>query len=132
MPCAGLRCVTSNSGTSRDYAGFYLSVSAEAVFSSALRERLAAWSEFALAPLIRTIRAAQEAGFIRPGDPGAMGDILVDLLEGANNRVRLREASDVGPSMSDTLFDQRWAVFQAALGVPPSDSEPGGITGRNW
>ncbi|OHT19358.1 TetR/AcrR family transcriptional regulator [Edaphosphingomonas haloaromaticamans] len=103
-------------GSSRDYAAFYLSVSAEAAFSPALRHRLAAWSETTLAPLVDVIASAQAAGLLLPGDPAATCEILVDLLEGANNRVRLRAdgASDVPEP--DKLFEARWTIFLRACG----------------
>nr|WP_246513558.1 TetR/AcrR family transcriptional regulator [Azospirillum picis] len=99
-------------GSSRDYAAFYLSVSAEAAVSPTLRARLAAWSQGALEPLVAAVASAQAAGGLRPGDPAAVCAILVDLLEGANNRLRL---DDDAPS-PDRLFAERWAVFTTAFG----------------
>ncbi|WP_431861141.1 TetR/AcrR family transcriptional regulator [Azospirillum sp.] len=103
-------------GSSRAYAAFYLSVSAEAAVSPTLRSRLAEWSGRALEPLVEAVAAAQAAGSLRPGDPAAVGGILLDLLEGVNNRVRLHDdAAGDGPSPLG-LFEARWAVFIAALG----------------
>ncbi|MCB8823349.1 TetR/AcrR family transcriptional regulator [Microvirga rosea] len=101
-------------GSSRDYAAFYLSVSAEAAFSPTLRKRLSEWSQAALQPLIDTISAAQAAGVIGAGEPGTICEILVDLLEGANNRVRLRDEASCDERTPQQLFDQRWAVFVVA------------------
>jgi AcrR family transcriptional regulator len=101
-------------GSSRDYAAFYLSVSAEAAFSPALRKRLSEWSREALQPLIDTISAAQAAGAIGAGEPVIICEILVDLLEGANNRVRLRDEASSDKRTPQQLFDQRWAVFVMA------------------
>lgn len=101
-------------GSSRDYAAFYLSVSAEAAFSPALRKRLSEWSRAALQPLIDTISAAQAAGAIGAGEPVTICEILVDLLEGANNRVRLRDEGSCDERKPQQLFDQRWAVFVVA------------------
>jgi AcrR family transcriptional regulator len=98
-------------GSSRDYAAFYLSVTAEAALSLALRKRLSEWSRAALQPLIDTISAAQAAGAIRAGEPIPICEILVDLLEGANNRVRLQDQSLSEGQTKQQLFDQRWAVF---------------------
>ncbi|WP_248308022.1 TetR/AcrR family transcriptional regulator [Bosea sp. AS-1] len=103
-------------GSSRDYAAFYLSVSAEAALSAPLRERLAAWSQSALQPLAAAIAAAQMAGALQPGDPQAVCDVLVDLLEGANNRVRLGAAAVEDAERQD-LFERRWRVFVAAFGT---------------
>jgi len=102
-------------GSSRDYASFYLSVGAEAVFSDPIRERLRQWSSVALEPLIDAIAVAQSAGSIRCGDPSAIGEILVDLLEGVNNRVRLIGGASVDGSVVRLLFDRRWEVFMSAM-----------------
>jgi hypothetical protein len=103
-------------GSSRDYAAFYLSVSAEAAISGPLRRQLAVWSKASLEPLERTISAAQAAGLIRDGDPSAICEFLVDLLEGANNRVRLHDDSNGDLQYPEVLFADRWAVFVAAMG----------------
>lgn len=108
-------------GSSRDYAAFYLSVSAEAAVSPALRERLASWSQDALEPLVGFVAVAQGAGELRPGDPASVCGILIDLLEGVNNRIRLGDdgLGDDGmagrPSLLQ-LFEERWAVFTTAFG----------------
>lgn len=111
-------------GSARDYAAFYLSVSAEAAISGTLRRQLAAWSKASLEPLIKAIGAAQLAGFIRDGDPAAINEILVDLLEGANNRVRLHDDSSGVPLHPERLFAQRWAVFVTAMSRDPSSNTP--------
>ncbi|SMF89319.1 transcriptional regulator, TetR family [Azospirillum oryzae] len=108
-------------GSSRDYAAFYLSVSAEAAVSPVLRERLASWSLDALEPLVGFVAAAQETGELRPGDPASVCGILIDLLEGVNNRIRLGDdglgddGTAGGPSLL-RLFEERWAVFTTAFG----------------
>ncbi|PWC49588.1 TetR/AcrR family transcriptional regulator [Azospirillum sp. A23] len=113
-------------GSSRDYAAFYLSVSAEAAVSPVLRERLASWSRDALEPLVGFVSTAQEAGELRSGDPASVCGILIDLLEGVNNRIRLGDeglgdeglgdgAAAGGPSLL-RLFEERWAVFTTAFG----------------
>lgn len=102
-------------GSSREYAAFYLSVSADAAISATLRGRLATWSKKALEPLEQTIRAAQVAGFVDNGDPSAICGILVDLLEGANSRVRLQDDSGGTKHLPEELFSERWAVFVAAM-----------------
>ncbi|CAO3425352.1 TetR/AcrR family transcriptional regulator [Azospirillum endophyticum] len=103
-------------GSSRGYAAFYLSVGAEAAVSPALRERLACWSRDALEPLVGFVAAAQRAGELRPGDPTAVCAILVDLLEGVNNRLRLGDDASPEAPLLTRLFEERWAVFIAALG----------------
>ncbi|CAO3360766.1 hypothetical protein [Azospirillum palustre] len=108
-------------GSSRDYAAFYLSVSAEAAVSPALRERLASWSRDALEPLVGFVAAAQGAGELRPGDQASVSGILIDLLEGVNNRIRLGDdgLGDEGTAGGLSLlglFEERWAVFITAFG----------------
>jgi AcrR family transcriptional regulator len=103
-------------GSSRDYAAFYLSVSAEAAVSPVFRERLASWSRDALEPLVGLVSTAQAAGELRPGDPGSVCGILVDLLEGVNNRLRLGEDAVVEVPSLLRLFEERWAVFTTAFG----------------
>ncbi|MCM8735731.1 TetR/AcrR family transcriptional regulator [Azospirillum sp. A1-3] len=103
-------------GSSRDYAAFYLSVSAEAAISAVLRERLASWSRDALEPLVGCVAAAQGAGELRPGDPASVCGILVDLLEGVNNRLRLGDDRGGNVPSLLRLFEERWAVFATAFG----------------
>ncbi|WP_199230812.1 TetR/AcrR family transcriptional regulator [Azospirillum sp. TSO5] len=103
-------------GSSRDYAAFYLSVSAEAAISAVLRERLASWSRDALEPLVGCVAAAQGAGELRPGDPAWVCGILVDLLEGVNNRLRLGDDRGGNVPSLLRLFEERWAVFATAFG----------------
>ncbi|QKR99306.1 TetR/AcrR family transcriptional regulator [Sphingomonas sp. CL5.1] len=105
-------------GSSRDYAAFYLSVSAEAAFSPTLRHRLATWSRTALEPLVAAIASAQAADLLLPGDPAAICEILVDLLEGANNRVRLHAEETSNVPVPDRLFETRWMIFLRAFGTP--------------
>lgn len=115
-------------GSSRDYAAFYLSVSAEAALSAPLRGRLAAWSLTALEPLVAAIAAAQAADALRPGHTEPVCDILVDLLEGANNRARQRGDAAADSEEQQELFERRWAVFLAAFGtgpLPPDKTRPG-------
>jgi hypothetical protein len=86
-----------------------------------MRDKLAVWSSAAFEPLRDAIVSAQAAYALRPGDPTSICDILVDLLEGANNRVRLGTADAPDDSASRLLFDERWGVFVAAMA-------PGGAT----
>ncbi|MFD2032810.1 TetR/AcrR family transcriptional regulator [Ancylobacter dichloromethanicus] len=101
-------------GSRREYAAFYLSVCAEAALSAALRHRLALWSERALEPLSEAIGAALEAGVLRAGNPAEITALLVDLLEGVNNRLRLAPAEDDNGETLMSLFDRRWTAFLAA------------------
>ncbi len=102
-------------GSSQDYSAFYLLVTAEAVVSPELRERLAAWTKSALQPVMDAIASAQSAGLLRRGNTATMCEILIDLLEGANNRVRLRDASSISSRTARKLFDERWRVFVEAM-----------------
>lgn len=101
-------------GSRREYAAFYLSVCAEAALSANLRHRLALWSERALEPLSKAIGAAQEAGLLRAESPAEITGLLVDLLEGVNNRVRLAPAEEDDGVILTLLFERRWAAFLAA------------------
>ncbi len=102
-------------GTSRDYSAFYLLVSAEAVVSPDLRERLAEWTKSALQPVVDAVSSAQSAGYLRSGSTASICEILIDLLEGANNRVRLRDATSISSRAARKLFDDRWQVFVKAM-----------------
>lgn len=101
-------------GSRREYAAFYLSVCAEAALSAALRYRLASWSERALEPLSDAIGAALEAGVLRAGNPVEITALLIDLLEGVNNRRRLAPAEDDEGETLTSLFERRWTAFLAA------------------
>lgn len=106
-------------GSSRDYAAFYLSVSAAAALSAPLRDRLAVWSQTALEPLVFAVAAAQTSGELLPGHPAPICDILVDLLEGANNRARLGGGTTEGGEERQAMFERRWAVFLTAFRAAP-------------
>jgi AcrR family transcriptional regulator len=101
-------------GSRREYAAFYLSVCAEAALSASLRHRLALWSEQALEPLSNAIGAAQEAGLLRAESPAEITGLLIDLLEGVNNRVRLAPVEEDDGVMLTLLFERRWTAFLAA------------------
>lgn len=102
-------------GTDRDYSAFYLSVTAEAVLSASLRERLAIWSSTALEPMVGAIIAAQAAGAVVAGDAAEICGVLVDLLEGANNRVRLGLRDTPDEAECRRVFESRWTIFQTAM-----------------
>ncbi|WP_372715681.1 TetR/AcrR family transcriptional regulator [Novipirellula sp.] len=102
-------------GSSPDYSAFYLLVSAEAVVSPDLRERLTEWTNSALQPVMDAVSSAQTAGYLRCGSSSSIGEILIDLLEGANNRVRLRDATSISSRTARKLFDDRWQVFMKAM-----------------
>jgi AcrR family transcriptional regulator len=102
-------------GCSRGYAALYLSIYAEAVVSQELRHLLSGWSQQSLEPLLEALIAAREAGALRVADLMSVCCILVDLLEGATNRVRLHDGgSGVTPHPSD-LFEERWSIFAIAF-----------------
>jgi AcrR family transcriptional regulator len=105
-------------GSSPEYSGFYLSLTAKAVLSPELRQQLWDWSRISLEPLVARIAVAQSAGVLAVRNPLAVCEILVDLLEGANNRIRLGPPVAVGDSAA--VFDDRWAVFLEAF----APSEP--------
>lgn len=102
-------------GTDRDYSAFYLSVTAEAVLSSSLRERLAVWSSVALEPMMGVIIAAQTSGAVVAGDASEVCGVLIDLLEGANNRIRLGLRDTPDEAELRRVFESRWTIFQTAM-----------------
>lgn len=104
-------------GSSRGYATFYLSLSAEASVSAELRSRLAGWTKHALEPLVAAVSAARSAGHLQAESTSVACEILVDLLEGANNRVRLRDEASRDRRSARKIFDQRWRAFLAAMTV---------------
>ncbi|MCW0001005.1 TetR/AcrR family transcriptional regulator [Pararhizobium sp. YC-54] len=108
-------------GTDREYSAFYLSVTAEAVVSPALRERLSTWSSVALEPMVDAIIAAQTAGAVVPGDALELCGVLVDLLEGANNRVRRSLSGSPDEAECRRLFESRWTIFERAMTPRPID-----------
>jgi AcrR family transcriptional regulator len=117
-PLAALRAIAFRYflfGTDREYSAFYLSVTAEAVVSPTLRERLATWSSVALEPLVDAIIAAQAAGAVVSGDALEICGVLVDLLEGANNRVRISLSDSPDEAECRRLFESRWNIFQTAM-----------------
>lgn len=117
-PLDALRCIALRYveiGASADYAAFYLSVSAEAALSAPLGERLRAWSQAALEPFAVAVTIAQEAGQLRSQSTDVIVAILIDLLEGANNRLRLNGDATVDRERQLQLFAERWSVFIAAF-----------------
>lgn len=102
-------------GMDRDYSAFYLSVIAEAVVSASLRERLAIWSSAALEPMVDAIIAAQQSGALIEGDSSELCGVLVDLLEGANNRIRLGLCDTPDEAKCRHVFESRWTIFQTAM-----------------
>ncbi|CAN7734039.1 TetR/AcrR family transcriptional regulator [Neorhizobium sp. LjRoot104] len=102
-------------GTDRDYAAFYLSVTAEAVLSASLRERLAVWSSVALEPMVDVIIAAQASSAVVAGDASEICGVLIDLLEGANNRIRLGLRDTPDEAELRRVFESRWTIFQTAM-----------------
>lgn len=102
-------------GMDRDYSAFYLSVIAEAVVSASLRERLAIWSSAALEPMVDAIIAAQQSGALIEGDSSELCGVLVDLLEGVNNRIRLGLCDTPDEAECRHVFESRWTIFQTAM-----------------
>ncbi len=102
-------------GADRNYSAFYLSVTAEAVLSASLREGLAVWSSAALEPIVNAIVAAQQSGAIVEGDASDICGVLVDLLEGANNRIRLSLDDNPDEAKRLRVFEGRWFIFQTAM-----------------
>lgn len=90
-------------GASRDHAALYAAMALEATTSAELRARAAQWAQEALVPLRSAIAAAM------PGaDANEQCEILIDLLDGAANRLRLREDFE---NEAETAFSVRWDIF---------------------
>jgi AcrR family transcriptional regulator len=102
-------------GSTREHASFYLSIMAEAARSSDMRSSLARWSAATLEPLMATIVEGQQANLIRERDPNLVLAVLIDLLEGANNTLRLGD--DTFTAMIDwkALVEQRWNIFRRIM-----------------
>jgi AcrR family transcriptional regulator len=111
-------------GSSRDYAAFYLSLIAEAALSKELRGRLAGWAKLSLEPMVRSMGAVQGAGLGQGSDIGVLCETLIDLLEGACNRIRLHDEGSGLPADPEAAFAQRWAAFAVILGIPTSQIAP--------
>ena len=103
-------------GSSREYAVFYLGVIAEAVRSASLRRQLAAWTYTSLQPIIAAIAGAQQVGSLKAGDVGDATSILIDLMEGVNNHMRLGDHGRNAKAILAAKFDRRWEIFLAAMG----------------
>jgi len=90
-------------GASRDHAALYAALNLEAATSPRLRMLAQQWAAQALAPLRDALAIAMPAP-----DPEELCDILIDLLDGAANRLRLSE--DI-PGKIEIAFSVRWSFF---------------------
>lgn len=90
-------------GASRDHAALYAALNLEAATSSRLRMLAQQWAAQALKPLRYAVAIAM------PGtDVEELCDILIDLLDGAANRLRLSD--DIHPK-TEMAFSARWDFF---------------------
>jgi len=116
-PMAKLRSMSRayfDFGASRAYSALYAAIALEAATSDHLRSRLRTWAASALSPLHQTIAAILPTQRWRNGNPRAICEILVDLLDGASNRVRWSE--DIDQDALSRIFEERWNVFRQAVG----------------
>jgi AcrR family transcriptional regulator len=116
-PLAKLRSMSRayfDFGASRAYSALYAAIALEAATSDHLRSRLKIWAASALSPLYQAIAAAMPAQRWRNGNPRAICEILVDLLDGASNRLRWSE--DIDQDALSRIFEERWKVFRQAMG----------------
>ncbi|WP_232493078.1 TetR/AcrR family transcriptional regulator [Novosphingobium kaempferiae] len=90
-------------GASRNHAALYAAMNLEATTSPRLRILAMQWAEQALKPLRDAVAVAVPAA-----DSGELCEILIDLLDGAANRLRLSE--DI-PATIDAAFSIRWDFF---------------------
>ncbi|WP_260928574.1 TetR/AcrR family transcriptional regulator [Novosphingobium sp. 9] len=90
-------------GSSRDHVALYAAMNLEAITSPRLRILANRWSAQALAPLRDAVASA-----IPSADSCELCDILIDLLDGEANRLRLRE--DIAAKI-ETAFAIRWDFF---------------------
>lgn len=90
-------------GASREHAALYAALNLEAATSPRLRMLAQQWTAQALTPLRDAVAIAM------PGtDAEELCDILIDLLDGAANRLRLSD--DMQPK-TETAFSARWDFF---------------------
>jgi AcrR family transcriptional regulator len=94
-------------GLSRDHAALYAAMNLEAATSPRLRVMAANWAWQALTPLRGAVTAAMPTA-----DADQACEILIDLLDGAANRLRL---SDESMPTIETVFSDRWAFFSDKL-----------------
>lgn len=90
-------------GASRDHAALYAALNLEASTSPRLRILATQWAEQALTPLRDAVAAA-----VPVANPDELCEILIDLLDGAANRLRLSE--DI-PTKIEAAFSARWDFF---------------------
>jgi len=90
-------------GASREHAALYAAMTLEATTSPRLRALARQWAERALAPLHGAVAAAMPVT-----DTYEACEILIDLLDGAANRLRLIEAI---PATVEDVFSARWELF---------------------
>lgn len=93
-------------GASRDHAALYAALNLEASTSPRLRILATQWAEQALTPLRDAVAAA-----VPVANPDELCEILIDLLDGAANRLRLSE--DI-PTKIEAAFSARWDFFVSA------------------
>ncbi len=103
-------------GLSREYAALYAAMNLEAAVSPRLRLLAAQWAERALAPLRNAVAEAVPVPMAEEAC-----DVLIDLLDGAANRLRLIET--VPEIVVEDIFSARWNVFVSALGRQPFSSD---------
>ncbi|WP_380871636.1 TetR family transcriptional regulator [Sphingomonas sp. DBB INV C78] len=89
---------------------------AEGAFSSQMFEKFLCWEKLAVRPLVAKISAAQEAGYIIPGDPKEICEILTGLIDGFSRGLR-RPTSLDGYALWRAHFEARWATFVRAVGT---------------
>lgn len=91
-------------GASRDHAALYAAMNLEAITSPRLRFLATQWAEQALAPLRDAV--ATVAPMV---DPDELCGVLIDLLYGAANRLKMIENCS---SALEIIFEKRWSVFR--------------------
>lgn len=94
-------------GASRNHAALYAALNLEAATSPRLRILATQWAEQALGPLRDAVAAA-----VPMANPDELCEILIDLLDGAANRLRLSE--DI-PTKIETAFSVRWDFFVSVM-----------------
>lgn len=65
--------------------------------------------------MIDAIIAAQISGAVVPGDASEVCGVLVDLLEGANNCIRLGLCDTPHEAEWRRIFENRWSIFESAM-----------------
>lgn len=92
------------------YSALYAAIALESSTSTHLRAKLQIWADSALEPLCRAVETATPPAGWAAGQARDVCEILIDLLDGAANRAKWKNAS-ADPEKLDRVFMSRWELF---------------------